>query len=216
MSGWSDILDPIWEKHRACIEKSLQEEETKFCDVLEIFPPKPQIFRAFNLCPFQNLHVVIVGMDPYIRKHEAHGLAFSVAQGKTPPSLRNIFKELERCYGKTRTNTNLTDWAEQGVLLLNTALTVREGCSGSHVGIWKDFTQDLMAKLGSTSKHCVFMLWGKHAQAFEHLIHPEDNLVLKHSHPSPLARKPFVGNNHFVKCNDYLVHHGKPPIHWVE
>lgn len=213
--SWSTILDPVWSKHSIQVQNALLEEKQEFGDILSILPDEKDIFNAFTLCPYEKLNVIILGMDPYIHKNEAHGLAFSVEKGKMPPSLRNIFKEIHRSFGVMRTNTNLTDWAQQGVLLLNTALTVREGCSGSHAKIWKSFTYDILKTLGTSCSHCVFMLWGKHAQEFEHLINTEKNLVLKHSHPSPLSRRTFVGNNHFVLCNEYLKSFGKNEINWL-
>ena len=213
--SWKTILDPVWSKHSIHVQDALLEEKRKFGDILAILPEEKDMFNAFTLCPYEKLKVIILGMDPYIHKNEAHGLAFSVDKGKMPPSLRNIFKEIHRCFGTMRTNTNLTDWAQQGVLLLNTALTVREGCSGSHTKIWRSFTHDIVKKLGETCSNCVFILWGKHAQEFEFLINGEQNLVLKHSHPSPLSRKPFVGNNHFILCNEYLRAHGKNEIMWL-
>jgi len=202
-------LNPIWNQHKSAIEKCIEEEIHKY----QIFPPLSSVFNAFTLsCPA--VKVVIIGQDPYHNKGEAHGLAFSVQQGKMPPSLRNIFKELNREYGIMRTNTDLSDWASQGVLLLNTALTVRENCPGSHIHIWKPFTSEVIKMLGGMSG-IVFMLWGKHAQQYECMIDNKNNLVLKHSHPSPLARKSFIGNNHFSQCNAYLITKNKTPITWV-
>lgn len=209
--SWNSILGPVWEVHKDKIKTNIENDLNQF----SMYPPPHEVFHAFSLCKFEDIKVVIIGMDPYIKQNEAHGLAFSVRNGcTTPPSLRNIFKELKRSLGIDRKNTDLTDWAEQGVLLLNTALTVREGCSGSHTSIWKDFTKDVISQIGKSTKHCVYMLWGNHAQAFGQYIDSASNLILKHTHPSPLSRKPFEGNMHFVLCNEYLVNHDKTPIVW--
>lgn len=214
--GWSNILSEIWSMRKDKIIENITSDLSKYDNQLELYPPPSDIFKAFELCKYNDLKVVIIGMDPYINKDEAHGLAFSVSKATTmPPSLRNIFKELRRSFNINRQNTDLTDWAKQGVLLLNTALTVRQGCSGSHTGIWKEFTRDLISKIGKATHNCVYLLWGNHAQAFEQYIDSTNNLILKHTHPSPLSRKPFEGNNHFVLCNDYLLKLGKPPITWV-
>lgn len=214
--GWRDLLHRLWCKHGDKISSSLQKEEALLQDMLLILPPKDNIFRCFSMFPLCDLKVVIIAQDPYINKGEAHGLAFSVEENcKMPPSLRNIFKELHRSYGVVRTKKHLDDWAQQGVLLLNTALTVREGVSGSHMKMWKPMMDDLVHHIGSTCKNVVFMLWGAYAQAYEHMIDASQNLVLKHSHPSPLARKPFEGNRHFELCNEYLQQKGKQAIKWT-
>lgn len=213
--GWKELLTTLWNKYGNEIENEFQKHEEVYVG-LEIFPPKQQVFSAFNHFNFSDLRVVIIGQDPYINKGEANGLCFSVTSGcKMPPSLRNVFKELERCYGILRKDTDLTDWARQGVLLLNTALTVREHKSASHAKLWRGFTTDLIKHIGQTSKDVVFMLWGLHAQSFSDLIDCERNLILKHSHPSPLARVPFTGNNHFELCNEYLDSKGFDKITWV-
>jgi len=182
---------------------------------LEIFPSEADRFAAFKHFPKQDLRVVILGQDPYIHAGEANGLAFSVPNGcKMPPSLRNVFKELERAYGVKRTATDLADWATQGVLLLNTALTVQEGLSGSHAKIWSSFMHHFMKRLGEESTGVVFMLWGNHAQSYRHLINESVNMVLTWSHPSPLSRKTFVGCDHFETANCYLQAQGKKRITW--
>lgn len=214
-ADWKHALRPILEKYAHAINTHLTHDMIVFKDVLEVVPPPHLIFRAFNMFHQQSLKVCIIGMDPYIHKGEAMGLSFSVPKGtKCPPSLRNIFKELEDEYGMSRKNTDLTDWARQGVLLLNTALTTLESKSGHHMKLWKDFTHDVIKYIASNFEGIVYMLWGAHAQAFEHLIDPERNLVLKHSHPSPLSRKTFVGNGHFKMCNAYFAKEGFPEIDW--
>ena len=183
----------------------------------KIFPKGGNIFRAFNQTPFDKIKIVIIGQDPYHGNGQANGLCFSVNKGiPIPPSLHNIFKELNRDIGmKLPPHGDLTNWAEQGVLLINTALTVRENKSGSHAKIWKSFTTDLIKYIGMNSSNVVFMLWGAHAKSYKEFINSENNLILEHSHPSPLSRKPFVGNNHFVLCNDYLKARNIPIIKWV-
>lgn len=214
-SGWKELLRDLWCKHGSVIENEFKKHEQVFVG-LEIFPKSEDIFRAFSFFPFSDLRVVIIGQDPYINSGEANGMCFSVNTGcKMPPSLRNVFKELQRCYGKVRTDTDLTDWARQGVLLLNTALTVREHKSASHSKIWRSFTNDLIEYIGKKSQGVVFMLWGLHAQSYKDKIDHNKNLVLQHSHPSPLARVPFTGNNHFVLCNNYLTSCGYRSIEWV-
>ena len=183
-----------------------------------IFPAGNEIFRAFDLCSPSKVKVVILGQDPYPTKGHAHGLCFSVNDKvkPLPKSLVNIFKELESDLSiQAPANGDLSNWAEQGVLLINTALTVRENKSGSHAKIWKSFTTDLIKYIGMNSSNVVFMLWGAHAQSYKQFINSEKNLILEHSHPSPLSRKPFVGNNHFVLCNDYLKSKNTPIIQWV-
>lgn len=213
ISDWHDIVFPVWEKYTGNVNAKLAVQSKK------IYPPCENVFEAFTKVHVADFKVCIIGMDPYINEGEAHGLAFSVYNDskKCPPSLSNIFKELHREYPDVpkRTNKNLTDWAEQGVLLLNTALTVLEGESGSHMHIWRDFMQELFANIAGKNKNIVYILWGNHAHKYENMIDTKNNLVLKHSHPSPLSRKPFVGNGHFSECNDYLISIGKTPIEWV-
>jgi uracil-DNA glycosylase len=215
-TDWKNILLSIANKHAVTIDEKLSMDEELFQDVLEIVPPKNMIFNAFNLFDVKDLKVCIIGMDPYIKKGEAMGLSFSVPQGtKCPPSLRNIFKELTHEYSVIRTNTDLTDWASQGVLLLNTALTTLESKTGYHVTIWKKFVEEVLDYITKNCNNIVYILWGSHAQQFQSMIDSEQNLILTHSHPSPLSRKPFVGNNHFRLCNSYLKKVGKQEIQWI-
>lgn len=201
-------LDQIWGKHRTRIE-------TYFTHT--IYPPRDEMFKAFEYFELRDMRACILGLDPYQNEGLAHGLAFSVQREaqKMPPSLRNIFKEIQRDMGGAlRKDTDLSDWAVQGVLLLNTALSVEAGKSGSHVKLWEEFTQDLMRHIGSEAKHCVFMLWGNNALKYREYIDETRNMVLTHSHPSPLSRKPFTCG-HFSVCNDYLETHGKSRIKWT-
>lgn len=181
-----------------------------------VFPPKGEVFSAFTLTPFENVKVVIIGQDPYHNFNQAHGLAFSVKDTKMPPSLRNIFKELESDLGIKRTNTNLTGWAKEGVLLLNTILTVRAHAPLSHNKIgWQKFTDQVIKTINSKKDHVVFILWGNNAIAYERLITKPSHLIIKSSHPSPLsARRSFFGSKPFSKTNEYLKKHNLKPIDW--
>ena len=183
-----------------------------------IFPPAPLIFNAFEQCPFDKVKVVIIGQDPYHGDGQAHGLCFSVNDGIAfPPSLLNIFKEIERDLGKsTPASGNLTRWAQQGVLLLNATLTVQAHLAGSHQGKgWETFTDAVIHKLASEKEHMVFMLWGSYAQKKGEFIDSNKHLILKSVHPSPLsAYRGFIGNNHFSLTNQYLKKIGKEEIIW--
>jgi len=182
-----------------------------------IFPPGPQIFAALNATPFDKVKVVILGQDPYHGPNQAHGLCFSVQPGvRPPPSLENIFKEIERDLGIPRPDHGcLTPWAHQGVLLLNAVLTVERGLAGSHQGKgWEGFTDACIDALNREREHLVFMLWGNYAQAKGKLIDRQRHLVLRAPHPSPLAWGGFDGCGHFSKSNDYLKAHGENPIDW--
>jgi uracil-DNA glycosylase len=183
-----------------------------------IYPPGGLIFNAFNLCPFQNVKAVIIGQDPYHGPGQAHGLCFSVRENVGfPPSLINIFKEIESDLGiKRPTNGNLERWAAQGVLLLNATLTVRAHLAGSHQKKgWEQFTDSVISKLNSEKEHVVFFLWGAYAQKKGETIDRSKHLVLESVHPSPLsASRGFFGNKHFSKCNNYLVENGIVPIDW--
>jgi uracil-DNA glycosylase len=182
-----------------------------------IFPPGKRIFAAFNLTPFEKTKVVILGQDPYHGEGQANGLSFSVGDGiKQPPSLVNIFKEISKELGYALPqNGNLEPWAQQGVLLLNAVLTVRESTPGSHQGKgWEIFTNKVIQTLSEKRQNLVFMLWGNYAKAKKELIDSKKHLVLEASHPSPLARGAFFGCNHFIKANEYLEQHGLKSIQW--
>ena len=183
-----------------------------------IFPPGKFIFNAFNLCPFHQVKVVIIGQDPYHGPGQAHGLCFSVNDGiPFPPSLVNIFKEIKSDLGKEiPTSGNLTRWAEQGVLLLNATLTVRAHQAGSHQRKgWEELTDAAIQALASQREHLVFILWGAYAQKKGAFIDRNKHLVLSSAHPSPLsAYNGFFGNKHFSKTNEYLIAHGESPIEW--
>jgi uracil-DNA glycosylase len=216
-------IDPAWKSR-------LQDEFTKEYfvrlaqfvreeyRVTTIYPPGSLIFNALNLCPFEKVKAVIIGQDPYHGPGQAHGLCFSVREGVGfPPSLINIFKEIESDLGiKRPTNGNLERWAAQGVLLLNATLTVRAHLAGSHQkNGWEEFTDSVITRLNMEKEHLVFFLWGAYAQKKGEAIDRSKHLVLESVHPSPLsASRGFFGNKHFSRCNDYLITHGKTPIDW--
>ena len=183
-----------------------------------IYPPGPQIFAALNATPFDAVKVVILGQDPYHGPNQAHGLCFSVLPGvAAPPSLENIFVELERDLAIPRPNHGcLISWAEQGVLLLNAVLTVERGLAGSHQGKgWEGFTDACVDALNRERENLVFLLWGSYAQKKGQLIDRRRHLVLKAPHPSPLsAYRGFIGSGHFSRANEYLREHGQTPIDW--
>ena len=182
-----------------------------------IFPPPNDIFNALRYTPLKEARVVILGQDPYIKKGEAHGLSFSVLPGaRTPPSLKNIFKELETDLGvRVPNNGCLVKWANQGVMLLNSSLTVRMGKSRSHAGKgWETFTTEVVKRINDKQTPIVFLLWGKDAQAKESLITNPIHLKLIAAHPSPLAGGRFFGCKHFSKANAFLEQTGQAPIDW--
>ncbi len=183
-----------------------------------VFPPAKLIFNAFDLCPFDQVKVVIIGQDPYHGPGQAHGLCFSVNDGiDFPPSLRNIFKEIESDLGKpVPTSGNLTRWAQQGVLLLNATLTVRAHQAGSHQKRgWETFTDAVIKELAEKRDGLVFILWGSYAQKKGAFIDRSRHLVLQSAHPSPLsAYNGFFGNHHFSQSNRWLIDHGQTAIDW--
>lgn len=183
-----------------------------------VYPPPQLIFNAFNLCPFTQVRVVILGQDPYHGAGQAHGLSFSVPDGvKNPPSLHNIYKELACDLGvPLRTSGNLEAWAKQGVLLLNATLTVLPGQPGSHQGLgWETFTDAVIKTVSDQKKHVVFILWGKYAEAKKTLIDESRHLIIVSPHPSPFsAHTGFFGSRPFSRTNKYLLSHGQAPIDW--
>jgi len=183
------------------------------------YPPGRLIFNAFNLCPFDQVKVVIIGQDPYHEPGQAHGLSFSVCDGTAfPPSLQNIFKEIKDDTGTPIPfSGNLTRWAQQGVLLLNATLTVRAHQAGSHQRKgWEQFTDAAIRALNADKEHVVFILWGGYARSKASLIDQKKHLVLQSVHPSPLSanRGGWFGNHHFSQCNSWLIQHGMEPIKW--
>ena len=182
-----------------------------------IFPPGSLIFNAFNTTPFQEVKVVILGQDPYHNPGEAMGLSFSVPKGvRTPPSLKNIYKELESDLGiPIASHGDLTAWAKQGVFLLNAMLTVEKKKAGSHSKAgWQNFTDAVIRKLSEERENLVFILWGNFAKRKEVIIDADKHLILKAAHPSPLAGGAYFGSKHFSQANAYLEKHGKGAIDW--
>ena len=183
-----------------------------------IYPPGAQIFNAFNHTPFDQVRVVIIGQDPYHGPGQAHGLSFSVQPGvRLPPSLLNIFKEIEGDLGiRMSGNGDLTPWADQGVLLLNATLTVEQANAGSHQGKgWEQFTDAAIRALNEGRDGLVFVLWGSYAQKKGAVIDANRHLVIKSVHPSPLsAHRGFFGNHQFSRINDYLISRGEAPVNW--
>lgn len=213
--NWYEILKPEFEKEYF---KKLQDWLN--CEYAEhtIFPPYNQIFNALNQVKYNDVKVVIIGQDPYHEIGQAMGMSFSVPDGVVlPPSLKNIYKEIESEFGITCQKTgDLTRWAKQGVLLLNAVLTVRQGQANSHKGKgWENITAEIIKKLNERQTPIVFLLWGKNAQEFKKYITNKNHYILKSAHPSPLsAYNGFFGNNHFKKCNEILLEHNMRPIIW--
>lgn len=182
-----------------------------------IYPPGRLIFNAFDQCPFEQIKVVIIGQDPYHGPGQANGLCFSVNDGVSfPPSLKNIFVELQNDLGKPIPKTgNLERWAQQGVLLLNAILTVRAHQAASHRGHgWERFTEAVIEKISAEKQQVVFLLWGKFAQEKARLIDEHQHCILTSAHPSPLSASRFFGNKHFSRANEYLESVSKTPIDW--
>lgn len=208
-------MDQFQSPYFAALKEFLVEEKEHYT----IYPPGKLIFNAFQRTPFERLKVVVLGQDPYHGPGQAHGLCFSVPQGiPQPPSLKNIFKELHSDLGvPIPQHGNLEAWADQGVLLINATLTVRNGQAGSHQNRgWETFTNRVIELVSQEKTGVVFLLWGRFAQAKESLIDGNRHLVLKAAHPSPLsAHNGFFGCKHFSRTNDYLVQQGKSGIDWA-
>ncbi|MBQ9523370.1 MAG: uracil-DNA glycosylase [Paludibacteraceae bacterium] len=213
--SWKRVLQPEFDKPYFELLTSFvrREYQTHTC-----FPPGNLIFNAFDSCPFERVRVVIIGQDPYHDVGQAHGLCFSVNDGVAiPPSLENIYKELNRDLGKPiPTSGNLQHWANQGVLLLNATLTVQAHRAGSHQNKgWEELTDAAIMALNQQRQHIVYMLWGSYAQRKGQFIDRRKNLVLTAPHPSPLsAYRGFIGCGHFSAANEYLIKHGLEPIQW--
>ena len=214
-NDWDEILRPEFEKPYYKKLRTILANEYK---TQTIYPDMYDIFNAFKYTSYQNTKVVILGQDPYHGEGQAHGLCFSVQKGVTPPpSLVNIFKELNAELGiPIASHGELTDWAKQGVLLLNTSLTVRQACANSHKGLgWEQFTDSVIEKLNEREKPMVFLLWGNNARSKTKLITNKNHLILACAHPSPLsAYNGFFGCNHFIKTNEFLKSTGQPPVDW--
>jgi len=219
----TDLLHNSWaQKLKMEFEKSYMVTLNEFLEkeraTNTIYPKETEVFNAFNLTSFENTRVIILGQDPYHGPNQAHGLSFSVNYGvKTPPSLANIYKELKTDIGfSIPSHGNLTNWATQGVLLLNATLTVRAGEPGSHQKKgWEMFTDSVIKLISDKKEHCVFLLWGNFAKSKSTLIDLEKHLVLTAAHPSPLAGGAFFGSKHFSKTNEYLISKQFDPINWV-
>lgn len=213
--SWNSLLKDEFEKEYFInLVSFVKDEYIKHT----IFPPGKNIFKAFDLCPVSRTKVIIIGQDPYHGKGQAHGLCFSVKDGvKIPPSLKNIYKELNNDLGKPIPETgNIEHWAKQGVLMLNATLTVREGNAGSHQGKgWEIFTDAVIEKISDKKENLVFLLWGAYAQRKGQIIDSKKHYILKSAHPSPFsAHNGFFGNKHFSKTNKFLKSKGLEEIKW--
>jgi len=213
--AWKNVLqDEFKENYIRHLKQFLIKEKVNYT----IYPRGEDIFNAFNTTPFNNVKVVILGQDPYHGKGQAHGLSFSVPnEVKTPPSLVNIFKEIDRDLGiKNYGNGDLTKWANQGVLLLNSTLTVRKDEAGSHQNKgWEEFTDKVISTISELKEGVIFLLWGKSAQNKQKLIDKNKHHILISSHPSPLsAYRGFLGCGHFSVCNEILKNQNKTEINW--
>ena len=212
--NWETVLAPI--KNTDQFQNLWQKVENEYASG-ECFPPKDQIFRAFELTPFDNIKVVIIGQDPYHNDFQANGLCFSVSENvKAPPSLKNIFTELNNDLGIQRTKTELNDWAKQGVLLLNATLSVRAHSPNSHKDLgWEKFTDFVIKEISESRENIVFVLWGAFAQKKEELIDSSKHFILKSAHPSPFSvYRGFYGSKPFSKINEYLESKNLKPISW--
>ncbi len=214
-SNWKDILNIEFQKKYFKDLINLLKSERK---IFTIFPKEQDIFNAFHLCPFNKLKVVIIGQDPYHKKGQAHGLSFSVPSNiKSPPSLKNIIKEVNNDLSIASSNHgDLSCWAKQGVLMLNTALTVRANEAGSHTKIgWENFTNQIIRHISKKKENIIFLLWGKFAQQKSTLINTKKHYILKAAHPSPFsAYSGFFGCKHFSKTNKILMDNNLSPINW--
>ena len=216
--SWREVLQPQFD---SVYFEMLTTFVRRAYQTTTVYPPGSKIFEAFNRTPFDKVKVVILGQDPYHGPNQAHGLCFSVQDGiQPPPSLINIYKELQKEYGVpvNMTNGNLTRWADQGVLLLNATLTVEAGKAGSHQSKgWETFTDAAIKALSDRREGLVFMLWGSYAQQKGRVVDRRKDLVLESSHPSPLSvYRGFDGCGHFKKANQYLQSRGQEPIDWLQ
>lgn len=214
--SWNKALKPYFETKEWQILSEFIDSEYKN---KTIYPDKKDIFSAFEMTSFNKVSVVIIGQDPYYRPHQAHGLSFSVPDGiSLPSSLKNIYKEIESDLNivKDRSNGNLESWARQGILLLNSCLSVEAGNPESHTGKgWEEFTNYVIQKISDEREHIVFLLWGNYAKEKGSIIDRSKHLVLESSHPSPLgAHRGFIGCKHFSKTNNYLMKRNKKEIKW--
>ncbi|WP_424406394.1 uracil-DNA glycosylase [Pasteurella sp. PK-2025] len=217
MKTWKDVIGI--EKEQPYFKQILAQVHQARASGTVVYPPATEVFSAFQLTEFEQVKVVILGQDPYHGPNQAHGLAFSVKPGiQPPPSLMNIYKELKQDIDGFQIPNHgyLIPWAEQGVLLLNTVLTVEQGKAHSHANIgWETFTDHVIAVLNEQREHLVFLLWGSHAQKKGQFIDRQKHCVLTAPHPSPLsAHRGFLGCHHFSQANQYLEQQGVSPIQW--
>ena len=214
----NDWLQPLQKEFKKPYYRKLYDTVKREYSTYQVFPPADDIFNAFHLTPLSEVKVVILGQDPYHNVNQAHGLCFSVQPTvEIPPSLENIYKELHDDLGcKIPNNGYLVKWAKQGVVLLNTVLTVRAHQANSHQNIgWEQFTDAVIEILDQQDRPMVFLLWGKPAQRKKAMLHNPNHLILEAPHPSPLsAYRGFFGCRHFSKTNQFLEEHGLTPIDW--
>ncbi len=214
-NSWDQALEDEFNKPYF---KELLERVDQEYNKYHVYPPREKIFSALKLCPLDQVKVVLLGQDPYHEKGQAHGLCFSVLPGiKVPPSLKNIYKEMSDDVGTTEPDHGcLVKWAKQGVLMLNTTLTVREGQPNSHSTYgWQTFTDEIIRKVNALDTPVVFILWGSNAKAKLPLITNKKHLILTAAHPSPFsAFSGFFGCRHFSKTNEFLIKNGREPIDW--
>jgi uracil-DNA glycosylase len=212
--GWGGALAPYLDP---AIAGPLTDFVEREYDTATVYPPRPDLYSAFRLCPLERASVLILGQDPYHRPGQAHGLSFSVRPGvSTPPSLRNIYKEIREDLGvPSPPNGDLTGWAAQGVLLLNAVLTVREGKAASHAGKgWEHVTDATIRALNDQPRRIVFLLWGAYARQKAPLVTAPQHVVLEAGHPSPMNPRGFLGTRPFSATNAALIEAGRPPIDW--
>tara|TARA_Y100000996_G_C22488919_1_gene629368 strand:- start:436 stop:1089 length:654 start_codon:yes stop_codon:yes gene_type:complete len=216
--SWTEFFNKEINKKKLIeIDEYLEEEKHKYSDELRIFPKEDIRYLAFDLCSFEDIKVCILGQDPYHQEGQAMGLCFSVPVDiKIPPSLVNIFKELYQDLGIQKIDGDLTSWAKQGVLLLNSSLSVRESCANSHSKLWKDFTNNAIKYISDEREGIIFILWGTNAKSKKKFIDDNKHYILESNHPSPLSanRGGFFGCKHFSKCNEILLRNNKTQIEW--
>jgi len=214
MNAWQSFLELESKKeYFQQIQKTLRQERETY----QVFPSEKDVFHAFDLCPLEQTKVLILGQDPYHNDGEAHGLSFSVQNGvKVPPSLRNIFQELYSDLSILNTKGNLSSWAQQGVLLLNSCLTVRKNQPNSHKDIgWSTLTDQVILTLNDQKRPIVFILWGNFARDKKKLITNQHHLIIESTHPSPFsATYGFFGSKPFSRTNNFLIQHQESPINW--
>ena len=218
-TDWKSVINKIISENQEYFEELqtfLDKDYKDFEGFLDIYPPNNLVFNCFNQFNVDQLKVVILGQDPYHSHGQAMGLSFSVPSNvKLPPSLKRIYKEInEDLKIETPSNGDLTFWSQQGVLLLNTALTVRQNKPNSHSKIWKTFTTLIINYINNNTENIIFLLWGNHAKSYKKLINLDKHHCLESSHPSPLARTGWFGCKHFSKTNEILSNINKDPINW--